>query len=587
VQEIGAWLLAGLRSLTLRRLSGFMLGTQDERSSTRVAREAVLDTARWIRPRASVEDADFLAKTLAEHLQPASAIERAQLAGTSVLDNVESLFTSQLRGLYEPMPSGTSAAAELGIGVGPAEVAHHLVESIAQRVAFVPRDAQGLWAIREEWLHRRSAMEPALPRVVCRYLLCTSFELLGEIAHDGLANLPVDNPRLVHNNVSELWALLAREQGSTDRSDELLGGGWRSLHAYLERHPDARPCGDSFPDCETLRECTSDDVEAVAQDPVSRMLLNVGVPVNDLAVAVGRGGGCGDRIDGLEFSEWYVVRPVWGLMLELRVESTRSVTFQSLHGLTGGDGLTPLSDVTDAKSTELPMPPIPVSPGESVVVPIATLLPRVPVQADPSHELDTTEVRFVADHPHAKRKAQDLVHDQYQRLTEQSLPRAIDMWGRHLIPMAVTLEGDGVNHTQELREFDPQRVYTVDRHWMIGSCPHAFLHYTDSTIEYAGALFVRGPGRLQRVSLRTPPGVCELEIAELEPEVSVLVRLQIGGKTRERWRLLRRGGSIRVAVDYNGADIEIVGLYLAMLGVRRDRLVERSATVARRLAAHN
>ena len=112
---------------------------------------------------------------------------------------------------------------------------------------------------------------------------------------------------------------------------------------------------------------------------------------------------------------------------------------------------------------------------------------------------------------------------------------------------------------QKIHEFDLTNLYTIDRFWECGSCPHLFLN-TINGKKYWGELFADEPNRVQTVDINIPEGVNGCTIVELEDEVSYISEIILNDNLLFSKIILRKDEQLSFPVKA-GDSLRLSGFY--------------------------
>jgi hypothetical protein len=131
-------------------------------------------------------------------------------------------------------------------------------------------------------------------------------------------------------------------------------------------------------------------------------------------------------------------------------------------------------------SARLLLPAAALPRSATALIPVATLLP--------DYRHGSAELLSARSEEIEHARIQELVHCAYA-------PSDIDQflsWGPRLWPFSVSIQSEGVESFQEVHALDPTNVYTLDRHWQMGCCPHLFFRIR-AGLQYGGELLQRVP----------------------------------------------------------------------------------------------
>jgi hypothetical protein len=292
-------------------------------------------------------------------------------------------------------------------------------------------------------------------------------------------------------------------------------------------------------------------------DPLSGVFLDSGAEPRDVCWALGYDELCA----GGGFQELYRVRELWAAFLELRNTSRDRLTLRELISLAEPDNerYRPFT-VIQGETLLTQLPQSPVLPDQSVLIPLATLL--APIDRLPPPPLSTVSDDL------AGPEYQELDHVDYSTLTP-----TMGVLGAALWPASVVATHGERELTQAVHDLDLSNLYTLDRHWAAGSCPHLFFRNADGRLAYLREIFSKGPRLLQKHSLEIPEGVFGVVLAELEHEETSLAWIEVNGQAAVSERLLRFGESVAVCVK-PGDTVVLVGAYTPRTTTRQDPLFQ-------------
>lgn len=414
---------------------------------------------------------------------------------------------------------------------------------------------------RDGWhaMVRRHAIQPADERAVlyCRYLLCKSFEAFREIALGDLSRVPAPEPFLVTNDVREFHRYIVDRHPAPYRHGKEWGEEFESHEAYSKTHPSIRVVERSsinlYPYFEAVRTPSLEELrERVApRDVVTRVLLEAGVPLGEISIALAYNEVCGSG----RFQEIYRLRPLWALYLAVTNLEATPVALHTVVGIREasiGLGYRPFFERFAERIDEQRLPAAPLPPGATMLMPLGTLLgPLGSVVARTMSEL-----------------SKDIQTGQVQRVAHQDLTVAYEntaVIGPAFWPRSLRLAHGGAAVEQSIHEFDLSNLYTMDRSWEAGSCPHLFSYGCDGrSLRYLGELFARQPGSSMTERLVIPQGTAALLIAELETEQTTIEEIRINGQIHLSHLSLQKGDMVRLP-GRPGDVIELSGYYTAGL----------------------
>ena len=398
---------------------------------------------------------------------------------------------------------------------------------------------------RDTWFRRVTEgglTDPgAASPVHARYLICRTFELLTEICGGDLSRVPAERTLLARNPVLQFMTSVTAAQGVGYRHARVLGDGYSETAEYLARYPDARVTSKSNPAeayYALTRKPSADDIQRVArEDAVSRLLTQQGVSPDEIVRVFAYEEVCG----GAQVQEIFRLRPLWAVFLAATNVSDEPLYLDGIvgpHDFEGTGQYRALDDVT-AEENFMKLPGAPLGPAQTALIPVATVLaPHYPIAEDAlrtaDEYIDPAYVQSVS-----------RVHLLYDRVS------LINTWGPVLRPKRLLVRRGAREETIDVHELDFDNVFVVDRHWEMGSCPHLFTVSFDGTVNYSGELLASRPGAWHSDAIALPPETSYAVIAELEDEVTDLLRVEQDGVVLAKNVSLDQGMMLVLAVRSN------------------------------------
>ena len=438
---------------------------------------------------------------------------------------------------------------------------------------------------REEWheIVRSGAVQARaeLNLFYCRYIVGKSFSALREVVARDLRYFPVANPLLVETPALAFLRSVIRTHAEEFRWNEVQGNDHNTAEQYQRTHVSAeiRPTRnvDGFEYFTFERVPSREELlEHVApRDGITRLLLQAGIPNQQIARALAYEDGCGSQ-----FPETFRTRPLWGVFLAITNVSQEYVEVLGLEGSAYGEGLKDLISIHstgDYPPAEIPLPKAPLAPGNTVIIPVSTVL----------GPLDHFSVRdgFAVKTELGQAHWQTFAHV----TANEARTWASFTWGPAFFPQQIKFTYGGFDQYQSVHELNVSNVYEIDRHWGMGSCPHVFGIDTSGKVRYLGEVLAKGSNNLVTETLRIPSDAVEIVIAELEEETTYLNTIKNGAETLLSDRVLTQGEF--VVIRPSSAELTVEGFYIPShpagtpQPVRRNELVGNFREVLARLQA--
>ena len=394
----------------------------------------------------------------------------------------------------------------------------------------------------------------------CRYYLCKSYNAVNEILSGNMKNMPVESPLFLQNMISEY--LLEIGLGRTDAiwRDVIHGECYGTKEAYSQVHPDVqlkpRSTINYYPYFEAIRVPNYEELSSIiaAADPISSLLLDANVPPDQISTALAYDEVCGDA----GFCEIYRLRPLWVVFFAATNLSGKPLKMEEIeleNELVDGTAYRAYSTDTPKQHIARTLPGVALPPGGTIICPIAIIVAPIEPGDGLTISAETTSVETG--------QVQIVTHSDMDDLTEQ-----IHMIGPALWPSRINILYKGQRRYQSIHEFNISNLYTIDRYWEMGSCPHVFFRINDeSHLVYYGELFARAPSVTSVCQITAPRFARELIIAELEPEKTNIDFIKINSALIAKDIHLLQGETFSIIVS-EGDSIELQGFYMNLCPVR-------------------
>jgi hypothetical protein len=316
--------------------------------------------------------------------------------------------------------------------------------------------------------------------------------------------------------------------------------------------------------------------ERVAEkDGITHLLLSEGVSSEEIARALAFWDYCGETT----FQEEYRLRPLWEVFLAATNMTAAPVVIESVEGFVSGTNLGNFRSFTsneELSESEWRLPASQLSPGMTAFIPVATML--APLHHVPEH------AEFTSTRDLDNGEIQEVKHIRFQPESSNKF----HFWGPAIHPRRIRLNINQLPQYQDVHQLDLSNLYTIDRYWEMGSCPHLFF-YNPMTheLKYGGKLFGSGPYVQMTERVEIPRGFYVVIIAELEDETCYLDRILEENIIVAKDVILRKCDSYLILVSENSL-LCITGRYVPTS--RRDKMSlvhwRRNELVSNFLAAH-
>src|SRR5207245_10932116 len=194
-----------------------------------------------------------------------------------------------------------------------------------------------------------------------------------------LSRMPVEQPLRVTNEIRSFQLAIVEQHPNAYRHDQIRGQAFPSRDFYSRVHPEiqltTRGESVSYPYFEASRVPAVDELRdrVSPQDVVTRMLVDSGAPVDEIAVALAYTEDCGTT----SFQEIYRIRPLWAVYLAATNISETPLALTDILGnkqAVMNVGYRAFAQRRIDANDSSPLPSSPLPPKATAIVPIATLL---------------------------------------------------------------------------------------------------------------------------------------------------------------------------------------------------------------------
>ncbi len=251
------------------------------------------------------------------------------------------------------------------------------------------------------------------------------------------------------------------------------------------------------------------------------------------------------------FQEEYIFRNLWCSFLAISNITNQPVQLNSLKGeLLNGFEFQPLV-TSGIKTQEIQLPQACIHSNSTVFVPLAIILPPFyPINTERWSETYTNE-------------ACDQVVS-HEGVISISFEDFIVYRNQFLIK-SIIYKINNKQFEQDLYDFDLGNMYTINRSWECGSCPHLF--FVGKIFTYFREVLAHCDSKIGIDRFKVPDDKYAIVIAEIEDEVTQINSLLINGKCELKNFYLKKNQFIKIPI-MPGSFVEIRGQYLPSKNTR-------------------
>lgn len=407
---------------------------------------------------------------------------------------------------------------------------------------------------KDRWIEKVNNNEIELPLVKdhfhCRYYLCKCFDIINELSNDNMSKFPVEKPLLIKNKIMEFLNKIISYHNSDYRNAMKWGESYSNIDDFTNKYKNNFYTDrNNFPYFEFIRTPTLEELEKrKEEDGILKLMLEEELPIEEISMVGCYEDGCG----GVRLIEEYKYRELWCIFLSVTNISNQYINMNSISGKCNDNNKFNNYDFFPRMNIKIELPKTALAPNESAVIPMMLLLPPFKPQDFISlhdtiyHDLEFSDVN--------KSRSQVVEHSSIKSTNNADFL----VFGHQYLFDHFDFMIDGTNYIQQLHEFDFKNMYTVDRHWNFGSCPHLF--FKTNKMNYRREILSKFELKTGKEKFIVPKNVEEIVIAELEDETSTIHYIKIDDIIIVKDLTLNKGDFIHLKVKQYSS-IEVKGFY--------------------------
>jgi hypothetical protein len=389
-------------------------------------------------------------------------------------------------------------------------------------------------------------------QLYCRYFICKNYSIASEIYKFNLQYFPIENTVLLKNAVFENIKYLTELNKFNYQVIQLYCGDFKNKKEYCSIYPDAKEISEQdnlYPLFNTIRIPDKSEIESKISndDGVTKLLLESNLPIEDFAVACSFENKCGSY----SYSELIRIRPIWLLFIGITNNREESININEIEGnIIGNDytDITNFSNIKNGKQFNQRFPQMPLGPKMTALIPLGAILAPFAEPVEDSIFISGIELSITGP---------------YQSISFvnsfQASQDDFKIWGRYFLPEKVISTKSLKKITQDIHKLDLTNLYTIDRIWECGSCPHLFFK-KGNKLHFVKVLFSEKPNKILKEYIRVHNNVDSIIIAELENEITHIKAICNKDKVYMQDKYLTKDEYVEI-VNINFENLTIEGSY--------------------------
>lgn len=369
--------------------------------------------------------------------------------------------------------------------------------------------------------------------LIVNHYVCESFSNLYEIAARDYRSFPLTNVRFLNNNVTRALSNIMNYHNRPERDEVVESESYSSVEEYCSKYKEVifpRGSSSPFQYYEVMRELSASELQHLSKkDGLLKIMLAHKLHEQCcIAKSVGYEHGCW----GIPLLEEFIVRRLWGVFTAITNIGDRSIVMNSIDcDYRSSDGFLRMD--AESKSERIDIPPIPLAPNTTLVVPIALVLPPIgPI----------TRKNLSSYCGEDGERVQILQHGSISIDSNDTF-----ILGDSLKINAINYKKGGLELTSPVHCLDFNNLLSFDMHWQIGSCPHLFIR--DGELKYVREILANCQNTIGVDTFVVKGSIQELIVCELEDEATLFESIHINEQEFISNIRLNKGQSIVIPVN--------------------------------------
>lgn len=386
-------------------------------------------------------------------------------------------------------------------------------------------------------------------KILCKYLVCKDYESFNSILKGELNDIPIDLPLLVQTPQGKLIEKILEQNESSYQTIYSFSKEYKSEEDYLIQNPDSVRVESGGVFQYTRIPGRKEFLERYNElNGLIRSYLDKDIPIEYFASAEATFNECGGDYETV--SEIFSVKPIWCVFLVIENISNKPIHFQELEFKIhkNKEYVSTPDSISELENSTFKLSSVGVKPNQNIIFPLGLILGEhdsISTETVQINQFDSPNMEYVLS----------------LSLQDNSSQQEKFNIGSFSYPQLVKYQFENQESQQNVHDIDYSRLYCIDKHWFIGSCPHLIFVQADEKLNYIGELFNKAYPIIETREFVVPRGVQGLFIAELEDEITFIEHLKVNEKLVFKSKKLQKGEQISLAIS-EGSIVEVKGYYL-------------------------
>ena len=414
---------------------------------------------------------------------------------------------------------------------------------------------------REKWYeivknHNIHMPEDYTDHLNVRHLVLKDYDTAKEIFSGNLSRIPFNNPLIIENEIYEYIRYLINlksidyqvksiEYKYYNTKKEIFNK-YPNLEVYEKSNQDfAYFYGSRIPTKKELMEI-KDKI-----DGITLFMLSNGIKPSEFSKSMisETHDGCAE-ISGY-FKENIIFRSLWFSFIAITNTSKDQITFDSINGKIYNNPsiLSDFFDKTDEYKYKHNFPKASILPNETVLIPTAII--SCPFENEKFENLLVSTT-----YPFQYERIQELYHTTRSNIPEN----CFKILGKYIRLFDLNYYIQDIEFHSSIHPFDLTNLYTIERHWQCGSCPHLFFVKNNGSYEFSRELLNNNFNQEKDEIINVLSDIKKIIISELEDEITFINYITLNNNTIYKNVILHKGDSIEINVKLDD-EIVVNGFY--------------------------
>lgn len=418
---------------------------------------------------------------------------------------------------------------------------------------YSPEELKGARQIWYDFVKNNPIVEKLVisEHIQTSYYVLQSFDVVMEILLNGdfsSLNKFRQKTYLSTNEVSNTWKIILQSHNqdygvSKDQTHLIQYRQFNSFEEYQKIYKNYKlidKSSDDHPYYEAKRELSWNELlNTIEPNSFLKLLFTSGVQINDCCQSYlyKNGPSCCGETPETGYTEYIEIAPISFVFMGITNVSDEQIKLNYLEGI---------KSIDDQALIKMTLPNFTLLPYEMVLIPVSTNL-NVRIKGDEQILLDLRR----GDRGQEFSRVLNILNPAKKNMT---------FIGNRLIVKSLFYNNNKGAYEIPIHELDFNNLYSINRIWLCGCCPHLFFILENGKPIYQREILKNYSSIIGTEEILIPADVKKIMVIELEAEITNILSLLRNNKLIIKDTILQKGDKLLINVD-EGDKIRINGKY--------------------------